>query len=96
MAGMSYKGFVRSHHIPLRLAHAPKVVPTPLQFASWLGNTTGLLMIADNDIYTRSSPQREEDVRLTDTGRAGVFYNGVADWLYQGESAARGLARSSA
>lgn len=73
------------HHIPLRLAHAPKVVPTPLQYASWLGNTTALLMIADNDIYARASPQVLEDTRITSTGQNGVFYNGVADWLYQEE-----------
>lgn len=76
----------RSHQIPLRLSHAPKVVSTTLQYASWLGNTTGLLMISENDIYIRGSPQGEEDTRLTDTGESGVFYNGVADWLYQGES----------
>lgn len=86
MWGIDGEVVVCSHHITLRLAHAPKVVPTPLQYAAWLGNSSGLIMIAENDIYIRSSPQQEEDTRLTDTGQAGVYYNGVADWLYQGES----------
>lgn len=75
-----------SHHIPLRLSDHPKVLQSRLQRASWLGNSTSLLMVADNDIYLRPSPVAEYEVRLTDTGLPGVLYNGVPDWLYQGEA----------
>ncbi|KAK7873601.1 hypothetical protein R5R35_009292 [Gryllus longicercus] len=71
------------HHIPVRLSDSPKVQPTRLQRATWLGNTTALLLVAENDIFLRTSPVADVDVRLTDTGVPGVVYNGVPDWLYQ-------------
>ena len=71
--------------MPLRLHASPKVQQTRLQHAAWLGNTTMLLMISENDIYLRTSPTATEDTRLTDTGIPGVVYNGVPDWLYQEE-----------
>ena len=74
-----------SHHMPLRLHTSPKVHQTRLQHATWLGNTTVLLMISENDIYLRTTPSATEDTRLTDTGIPGVVYNGVPDWLYQEE-----------
>lgn len=73
------------HHMPLRLHTLSKLHQTRLQHATWLGNTTTLLMISENDIYLRISPSATEDARLTDTGVPGVVYNGVPDWLYQEE-----------
>jgi len=73
-----------SHHTPLRLQASRRMQQTRLQYAAWLGNTSSLLMISDNDIYLRTGPATE-DVRLTDTGEPGVIYNGVPDWLYQEE-----------
>ncbi|KAH0946792.1 hypothetical protein HN011_002559 [Eciton burchellii] len=72
------------HHTPLRLQASRRMQQTRLQYAAWLGNTSGLLMISDNDIYLRMTPAAE-DVRLTDTGEPGLIYNGVPDWLYQEE-----------
>ena len=69
----------------MRLHASPRVQQTRLQYAAWLGNTTALLMISDNDIYLRKEPSSSEDTRLTDTGVPGVIYNGVPDWLYQEE-----------
>ncbi|XP_043287837.1 inactive dipeptidyl peptidase 10 isoform X2 [Venturia canescens] len=73
------------HHTPIRLQALPRVQHTRLQYSVWLGNTTALLMISDNDIYMRSGPTSSEDKRLTKTGIPGVIYNGVPDWLYQEE-----------
>ncbi|OXU23436.1 hypothetical protein TSAR_008581 [Trichomalopsis sarcophagae] len=73
------------HHTPLRLQASPRIQQTRLQHAAWLGNTTALLMVSDNDIYVRGSPNSAEDTRLTDTGLPGIVYNGVPDWLYQEE-----------
>lgn len=70
--------------MPVRLKASPKVQRTRLQYAGWLGNTTSLTIVIDNDIYVRQSPANEEDVRITYTGRPDLIYNGVADWLYQG------------
>ncbi|KAI4504853.1 hypothetical protein M0802_000403 [Mischocyttarus mexicanus] len=74
-----------SHHTPLRLHTSRRVQPSRLQHATWLGNTTGLVMISNNDIYLRIAPSAMEDTRLTDTGVPDVIYNGVPDWLYQEE-----------
>lgn len=73
-----------SHHMPVRLKASPKVQRTRLQYASWLGNTTSLAIVIDNDIYVRQSPANEEDIRITNTGKPDLIYNGVPDWLYQG------------
>ncbi|XP_053998740.1 dipeptidyl aminopeptidase-like protein 6 isoform X1 [Hylaeus anthracinus] len=73
------------HHTPLRLHASRRMQQTRLQHAAWLGNTSGLLMISENDIYVRLAPSAAEDARLTDTGVPGVIYNGVPDWLYQEE-----------
>lgn len=70
--------------MPVKLKDSPKVQRTRLQYAAWLGNTTSLLIVVDNDIYLRQSPADEEDVRLTHTGYANLIYNGIPDWLYQG------------
>lgn len=74
-----------SHHMPVRLKDSPKSQRTRLQHAEWLGNSTALIIITENDIYLRQSPADEEDIRLTHTGVPGLIYNGITDWLYQGE-----------
>ncbi|KAG8332088.1 hypothetical protein J6590_028073 [Homalodisca vitripennis] len=73
------------HHIPVRLSDSPKVSQTWLQVARWCGNTTRLVLVADNDIYVRYSPVSNTDFRITATGQPSLLYNGVPDWLYQGE-----------
>lgn len=70
--------------MPVRLKDSPKTQGFRLQFASWLGNTTALILVADNDMYLRQSPSDEEEIRLTYTGIPDVIYNGIPDWLYQG------------
>ncbi|CAG9840149.1 unnamed protein product [Diabrotica balteata] len=72
-----------SHHIPVRLESSPKAQPERLQFASWLGDTTSLLIVFNNDIYHRKSPTEEFDTRITFTGHSDIIYNGIPDWLYQ-------------
>ncbi|XP_025072942.1 dipeptidyl aminopeptidase-like protein 6 [Pogonomyrmex barbatus] len=73
------------HHTPLRLQASRHMHQTRLQHATWLGNTSGILMISENDIFLRMGPAGTEDIRLTDTGVPGIIYNGVPDWLYQEE-----------
>jgi hypothetical protein len=75
----------RSHHIPIRLNEAPRVQQSRLQHVTWLGNTTALILVAENDIYVRISPDGAHDFRLTVSGEPGIIYNGIPDWLYQGE-----------
>jgi hypothetical protein len=49
-----------------------------------LGNA--LAYVLDNDIYYRpSSYFGTEERRITFSGIPGVFYNGVPDWVYEGD-----------
>ncbi|XP_060517195.1 inactive dipeptidyl peptidase 10 isoform X2 [Cylas formicarius] len=73
----------KDHHIPVRLEASPKAQPLQLQYVSWLGDTTSLLIVHSNDIYYRNSPEDETDTRLTFTGQPDTIYNGIPDWLYQ-------------
>lgn len=70
--------------MPVRLKASLKVQRTRLQYAAWLGNTTSLIIVVDNDIYLKQSPSDEDDIRITTTGQPDLIYNGVPDWLYQG------------
>lgn len=74
-----------SHHMPVRLKDSPKVHRTRLQYASWLGNTSSLLIVVDNDMFIKRSPYEETDHRITNTGQPELIYNGIPDWLYQGK-----------
>ena len=55
-----------------------------LQHATFLGDSTSILIVFENDIYLRQSPTEQVDVKLTSTGKPDVIYNGIPDWLYQG------------
>jgi inactive dipeptidyl peptidase 10 len=70
--------------MPVRLKDSLKQQTNQMQHAEWLGNSTSLVLVHENDIYLRQSPADEEDIRLTSTGVPGLIYNGVTDWLYQG------------
>lgn len=72
------------HHMPITLKDSSNTQKTRLQYASWVGITNTLAIILENDIYIRQSPSAEEDHRLTFTGEENSLYNGVPDWLYQG------------
>lgn len=72
--------------MPVRLKASLKVQRTRLQYAAWLGNTTSLIIVVDNDIYLKQSPSDEDDIRITTTGQPDLIYNGVPDWLYQGNN----------
>lgn len=73
--------------MPIRLKRSPKLQTARLQYVSWIGNTTAIAIVAANDIYIRQSPSDEEDHRLTFTGEENTIYNGVPDWLYEGQYA---------
>ena len=70
--------------MPVRLKDSPKAQRSRMQHAEWLGKTTALIIVSENDIYLRQSPTDEDDIRLTHTGIPGIVYNGITDWLYQG------------
>lgn len=73
------------HHLPITLSDSSQIQQTRLNYATWAANTSVLIFIANNDIYVRYSPLSGLDYRVTSTGQADVYYNGVPDWLYQEE-----------
>ncbi|RZF38000.1 hypothetical protein LSTR_LSTR006399 [Laodelphax striatellus] len=47
--------------------------------------TNAVVYVMDNDIYYLESPTCTDAVRLTTTGKPGVIFNGVCDWVYEDE-----------
>lgn len=43
------------------------------------------IFIFENNIYYRSTVE-SRSIRLVSTGKEGVIFNGLSDWLYEGES----------
>ncbi|CAH2304919.1 inactive dipeptidyl peptidase 10 [Pelobates cultripes] len=60
----------------------PEVEDSVLQYAEWGATGQQLIYIFENNIYY----QREvkgSSLRLTSSGKDGIIYNGIADWLYE-------------
>ena len=55
-----------------------------LQYASFVGEEKGLVMVKDNDIYYKPLSGAEKVERLIRDGISGVIYNGVTDRIYKG------------
>lgn len=54
-----------------------------LQSADWAGNTNNIIFVKDNDLYIKYEVSHKE-IRITKTGIRNLIYNGIPDWLYQG------------
>lgn len=73
--------------------HHFQLTPTPedrghpqLVLARWAPVGSSLAMVDDqyNIVYKRAATIIDVH-RITDTGRPGVVYNGVPDWVYEGK-----------
>ncbi|KAG9273655.1 dipeptidyl aminopeptidase-like protein 6 isoform X1 [Astyanax mexicanus] len=63
---------------------APEVENTMLQFAGWGPKGQQLIFIFENNIYYQATV-RDKPIRLVTSGREGVIFNGLTDWLYEEE-----------
>uniref|UniRef100_A0AAR2JRK5 Dipeptidyl-peptidase 6b n=1 Tax=Pygocentrus nattereri TaxID=42514 RepID=A0AAR2JRK5_PYGNA len=63
---------------------APEVASTALQYAGWGPKGQQLIFIFENNIYYQATV-RDKPIRLVTTGKEGVIFNGLADWLYEEE-----------
>ncbi|XP_066536877.1 dipeptidyl aminopeptidase-like protein 6b isoform X2 [Hoplias malabaricus] len=63
---------------------APEVESTTLQFAGWGPKGQQLIFIFENNIYYQATVQ-EKPIRLVTTGKEGMIFNGLTDWLYEEE-----------
>ncbi|OAD59160.1 Inactive dipeptidyl peptidase 10 [Eufriesea mexicana] len=55
-----------------------------LQLATWAPRGNGLVYVYQNNIYYRPEAEVAVDYQITDTGVFGIIYNGVPDWVYEG------------
>uniref|UniRef100_A0A8C5HIT4 Dipeptidyl aminopeptidase-like protein 6 n=2 Tax=Gouania willdenowi TaxID=441366 RepID=A0A8C5HIT4_GOUWI len=62
----------------------PEVHQAVLQFAGWGPQGQQLIFIFENNIYYRSTVESRA-IRLVSTGREGLVFNGLADWMYEEE-----------
>ncbi|XP_034411486.1 dipeptidyl aminopeptidase-like protein 6 [Cyclopterus lumpus] len=62
----------------------PEVHEAVLQFAGWGPRGEQLIFIFENNIFYRSTVDNRA-IRLVSTGKEGVVFNGLADWLYEEE-----------
>ncbi|XP_053350341.1 dipeptidyl aminopeptidase-like protein 6 [Clarias gariepinus] len=60
----------------------PEVRNAPLQYAGWGPRGQQLIFIFENNIYYRSTIE-SRTIRLVSTGKEGVIFNGLSDWLYE-------------
>uniref|UniRef100_A0A8C5A6M3 A-type potassium channel modulatory protein DPP6 n=1 Tax=Gadus morhua TaxID=8049 RepID=A0A8C5A6M3_GADMO len=62
----------------------PEVRNAQLQYAGWGPHGQQLIFIFENNIYYRSTVE-SRSIRLVSTGKEGVIFNGLSDWLYEEE-----------
>ncbi|KAI1899380.1 hypothetical protein AGOR_G00061180 [Albula goreensis] len=60
----------------------PEVPNSVLQHAAWGVQGQQLIYIFENNIYYQSEV-KSNSLRLTSSGKEGVIFNGIADWLYE-------------
>ena len=61
-----------------------KLKPDLLEFAMWGPVGSSLAYVFGANIYYRETPE-SQDAMVTTSGRPGVVFNGVADWVYEEE-----------
>uniref|UniRef100_A0A8C9WJ28 A-type potassium channel modulatory protein DPP6 n=1 Tax=Scleropages formosus TaxID=113540 RepID=A0A8C9WJ28_SCLFO len=62
----------------------PEVPHVTLQYAGWGPRGQQLIFIFENDIYYRADVNGRT-IRLVSSGKEGVVFNGLSDWLYEEE-----------
>uniref|UniRef100_A0A2K6JV86 A-type potassium channel modulatory protein DPP6 n=1 Tax=Rhinopithecus bieti TaxID=61621 RepID=A0A2K6JV86_RHIBE len=62
----------------------PEVSNAKLQYAGWGPKGQQLIFIFENNIYYCAHVGKQA-IRVVSTGKEGVVYNGLSDWLYEEE-----------
>ncbi|XP_077176396.1 inactive dipeptidyl peptidase 10 isoform X3 [Paroedura picta] len=62
----------------------PEVENSVLQYAAWGVQGQQLIYIFENNIYYQPDV-KSSSLRLTSSGKEGIIFNGIADWLYEEE-----------
>ncbi|XP_073686404.1 A-type potassium channel modulatory protein DPP6-like [Garra rufa] len=64
------------------ILNPPEVRNAHLQYAGWGPRGQQLIFIFENNIYYRATVENRS-IRLVSTGKEGVIFNGLSDWLYE-------------
>lgn len=72
------------HTRELWVLDPPEVQNSVLQYAAWGVQGQQLIYIFENNIYYQPDV-KSNSLRLTSSGKEGVIFNGMADWLYEEE-----------
>ncbi|XP_048455190.1 inactive dipeptidyl peptidase 10-like [Rhincodon typus] len=72
------------HTREVRELNPPEVANSVLQYAAWGIAGQQLVYIFENNIYYQTEV-KSSALRLTSSGKEGIIYNGIADWLYEEE-----------
>ncbi|KAG8432194.1 hypothetical protein GDO86_016728 [Hymenochirus boettgeri] len=62
----------------------PEVEDSVLQYAEWGVQGQQLVYIFENNIYYQPEV-KISSLRLTSSGKEGIIFNGIADWVYEEE-----------
>ncbi|KAJ1175602.1 hypothetical protein NDU88_000889, partial [Pleurodeles waltl] len=62
----------------------PEVEDSVLQYAAWGIQGQQMIYIFENNIYYQPDV-KSSSLRLTSSGKEGIIFNGIADWLYEEE-----------
>ncbi|XP_064018903.1 dipeptidyl aminopeptidase-like protein 6 isoform X6 [Pogoniulus pusillus] len=63
--------------------YPPEVSNAKLQYAGWGPKGQQLIFIFENNIYYCAHVGKQA-IRVVSTGKEGVIFNGLSDWLYEG------------
>lgn len=83
----SYTGYYVLSKIPHgdpQSLDPPEVSNAKLQYAGWGPKGQQLIFIFENNIYYCAHIGKQA-IRVVSTGKEGVIYNGLSDWLYEEE-----------
>ncbi|XP_030741482.1 dipeptidyl aminopeptidase-like protein 6 [Echinops telfairi] len=83
----SYTGYYVLSKIPHgdpQSLDPPEVSNAKLQYAGWGPKGQQLIFIFENNIYYCAQVGKQV-IRVVSTGKEGVIYNGLSDWLYEEE-----------
>lgn len=75
--------FLISESIPLSYI-ADDINWPLLHHAQFTGKAHSLIMVYNYDIYYRLGPSTFQSYRVTADAVPGIIYNGIPDWLYEG------------
>ncbi|XP_038611526.1 dipeptidyl aminopeptidase-like protein 6 isoform X2 [Tachyglossus aculeatus] len=83
----SYTGYYVLSKIPFgesQNLYPPEVSNAKLQYAGWGPKGQQLIFIFENNIYYCAHVGKQA-IRVVSTGKEGVIFNGLSDWLYEEE-----------